>query len=460
MELRIRIALQPKQSVFDRTVKRKKNTFYGGAKGGGKSHGLRLIMLKRRIEYPGSTGYIFRKTFPELKSNHIIPLFEQYPELLPYWNAGDKTLYLPNGSKLCFAYIEHAGQLQKFQGREMQDLAIEEAGDWPFAHFEYLQKQRRSSVVGIPTRTLLTGNPGGIGHAWLKRLFIERRFEGRENPDDFAFVPAKLEDNPALMAANPDYADELDSIKDEALRRAWRDGDWDIVAGQFFSELRREIHVCQRFDIPAHWPRFGAYDYGFGHPASFGWYAVDSDGDVFKYRELVVARKKIWEFAEMVNSHEDTKRLEYVVAGLDCWAKRDTALGEKLHQPTVAEEFSKFDITLQPAGIDRVQGARRLREYLSPFSDAQNQVRSRLTFFDTCPLTFDCLSRMVHDPDNVEDVLKVDSELGDPLTGDDAYDETRYALMSRPSIAKEPTSRPRDKYRRRRQTPTKGWTIA
>lgn len=462
MDLKIRIPLQPKQSLFDRTVALKKKVFYGGAKGGGKSHALRLIMLKRRLEFPGSIGYLFRGTYDELVANHIEPLFEQFPELHRFWNEGKRTLYLPNGSKLRFAYIEHSVQLKKFQGREMHDLGIDEVGDWPFAHYEYLEKQRRSGKMGVPARTLLTGNPGGLGHSWLKRLFIDRQYEGKENPDDYAFVPARLEDNPALMVADPGYAQELDSIKDEALRRAWREGDWDIIAGQFFSELRREIHLCPPFEIPDHWPRFGAYDYGFGHPASFGWYAVNGDGDVFKYRELVVARKSIDEFATLVKKHPDTKLLSVVWAGHDCWAKRSNPTGDKSQQnpPTVAESFAAHKIFLKPAHIDRVHGARRLREYLAPFRDASNRLRSRLTLFENCTYSFDCLTRMVRDPDDAEDVLKVDSEAGDPRTGDDAYDETRYAIMSRPPLAKEPASKKRDKYRNRRRSPVKGWTIA
>lgn len=459
-ELRIRIELTAKQSQFDRAVEKYPKVLYGGAKGGGKSHGLRLIMLKRRLIYPGSVGYLFRQTYSELEANHITPLFDQFPALHQFWNEGKKTLHLPNGSRLRFAYIEHSGQKKKFQGREMQDLAIEEAGDWEYEIFEYLEKQRRSAVVGIPTRTILTANPGGRGHQWLKRLFIDRRYEGKERPENYHYVPARVEDNPALMAADPGYVEELDSIKDEALRKAWREGDWDIVAGQFFTDLRREIHLCDPFEIPSHWPRFGAYDYGFGHPASFGWYAVDGDGNVYKYRELVLARKQIREFAELVNKHPDSKLLKVVWAGHDCWAKRSNPTGEEINPPTVAEEFAKHRIFLKPASIDRVHGARRLREYLSPFRDEKGRVRSRLTFFKSCELTFDCISRMQHDPSDIEDVLKVDSVHGDPASGDDAYDETRYAIMSRPPLAMVPKRDVRDRYRKKRSRSGGSWTTA
>lgn len=460
MDLHVRIALTPKQSEFDRAVEKYLEVLFGGAKGGGKSHGLRSVMLKRRLLYPNSIGYLFRQTYAELEANHITPLFDQYPQLLKYWNDGKKTLHLPNGSRLRFAYIEHRNQLKKFQGREMHDLGIEEAGDWPFENYEYLKKQRRSSIVGIPVRTFLTANPGGAGHQWLKRLFIDKKYEGNEKPENYCYIPARLEDNPAIMEANPEYAAELDSIRNEALRKAWRDGDWDIVAGQFFSEMSRKIHICKPFEIPSHWPRFGSYDYGFGHPASFGWYTVNGDGDVFKYRHLLVARKSIKDFAAILHKSPDTKLLKVVWAGHDCWAKRNNPTGDgPLQQPSVAEEFAVHKIFLKPANIDRRQGARRLREYLTPFTDAQGVVRSKLTFFENCQPTFDCIARMVHDPDDIEDVLKVDSEDGDTETGDDAYDETRYGIMSRPPLAREPRNSPADKYQKRKKKTT-SWTTA
>jgi hypothetical protein len=106
--------------------------------------------------------------------------------------------------------------------------------------------------------------------------------------------------------------------------------------------------------------------------------------------------------------------------------------------PTIVEEFAKHEIYLQRAVIDRVQGASQLRNYLAWQNLASGRTRPRLFIFNTCPITFDCLSRMQHDPLHVEDVLKVDATEGDPLTGDDAYDMIRYGLMSRPMLTDEP----------------------
>jgi phage terminase large subunit len=427
----LKIALQPKQKVFAQTIESTPITFYGGARGGGKSKGLQLIMLLRRFQYPGSTGAIFRRTYPELEGNHIRPLFQAYPELKPYYNESKKVLSLPNGSTLQFCHCNNEKDVELYQGREFADLAIDEAGQWTEGMFRTLLGSNRSSKPGIKARAILTGNPGGIGHGWLKRLFIERRFNERERSEDYAFIQALVDDNAALMANDPTYVYRLESEPNEALRRAFRYGDWDIFAGQFFQEINRSVHLIKPFAIPHHWNRFGAYDYGFNHPAAFGWFANDEDGNTYLYREFVKGQMRVDQFAKYINQFDDTARLYPIVAGRDCWTQKST-LRDDQQPPTVAEEFLTHGIQLKPAVIDRVQGAAQLRSYLAWQNRPNN--KPRFYIFDTCPIAFDCLSRMIHDPDHVEDVLKVDATDGDPNSGDDAYDMIRYGLMSRPAI--------------------------
>ena len=416
--MNIDIYLQPKQSQFNDAIERYPVTFYGGARGGGKSKGLQLIMLLRRIKYPGSTGAIFRRTFPELEGNHIRPLFAAYPQLRQYYREANHVLTLPNGSTLQFCHCQNEDDVDLYQGREFHDLAIDEAGQWPEVMVRRLQGSNRSARSDIPARLILTGNPGGLGHGWLKRLFIERRFNPRERPGDYVFIKALVDDNTALIQADPDYVARLDAEPNEAIRRAYRYGDWDIFAGQFFGEIAREVHFIPPFAIPAHWNRFGAYDYGFNHPAAFGWFANDEDGNTYLYRELLKAKYRVDQFAELINTHADSSTLYPIVGGADCWTVKSTLRDDK-RPPTVAEEFSSHGIALQRAVIDRVQGAAHLRSYLAWQGKPGN--KPRFYIFKTCPVSFDCLTRMVHDPDRVEDVLKVDATEGDPLSGDDCF---------------------------------------
>lgn len=429
----VKISLQPKQKLFLETIESTPVTFYGGAKGGGKSKGLRLIMLLRRLLYAGSYGAIFRRTYPELEGNHIRPLLEEYPFLRRYWNESKKLLSLPNQSTLQFCHCENEKDTALYQGREFHDLAIDEAGEWPESMFRTLHGSNRSAKPGIKARAILTGNPGGIGHKWLKRIFIEKKFKEDERSQDYAFIQALVQDNEALMENDPDYVHKLKAQPNEALRKAYLYGDWDIFAGQFFNEIRREVHVIKPFTIPHHWTRFGSYDFGYNHPAAFGWFACDEDGNVYLYREFVKAQLRVDQFAKEINKYEDTKMLIPIVAGHDCWVKKNVM--NESSPPTVAEEFSKHEVILKKAVIDRIQGAAQLRKFLAWQNMHDGRTTPRFFIFDTCPVSFDCLTRMIHDPDHIEDVLKQDATEGDPYTGDDPYDMIRYGLMSRPILA-------------------------
>lgn len=431
--MKLEVFLQPKQKLFKETIESSPVTFFGGAKGGGKSKGLRLILLLRRFQYAGSYGALFRRTYSELEGNHIRPLLEEFPSLRIYWNESKKLLTLPNDSTLQFCHANNESDIDLYQGREFHDLAIDEAGQWTEAMFRKLLGSNRSSKDGIKARAILTGNPGGLGHKWLKRLFIERRYNERERPSDYAFIQALVDDNRALIDNDPDYLRRLESEPNEALRKAFRFGSWDVFAGQFFGELDRHVHCVRPFDVPSHWNRFGSYDYGYNHPSAFGWFAVNEDGDVFLYRELVKAQMRVDQFAESIKRYPDTKDLMYIRAGWDCWAKKGVL--QEGTSPTIAEEFLKHEIVISKANIDRIQGASQVRNYLAWQNLPNGRNRPRFYIFDSCPVTFDALSRMEHDPDKVEDVLKIDATDGDPMSGDDAYDMVRYGLMSRPAIS-------------------------
>lgn len=433
--MELRFALQPKQKQLLEWLDVYPILFYGGAKGGGKSRGMRDTFLIRRFKYAGTSCGIFRKTYPELEANHIEPLFRDHPALRPYYNDSKKTLTLPNGSTMKFRYAENEADLDRYQGDEYDDLGIEEAGQWPEAMFRKLHGSNRTSKAGIKARCLLTGNPGGIGHGWLKRLFVERRFNSNERASDYAFIQAKVYDNAAIMENDPDYVHRLEANPNMALRKAYLDGDWNIFAGQFFQEVNRDVHFIKPFTIPPHWNRFGSYDFGFNHPAAFGWFANDEDGNTYLYREFVRAGLRVDQLAKELNAFEDTASLYPIVAGHDCWAKRSAMINkDQGDPPTVAEEFQAHGIILRRATIDRIAGAAQLRSYLA-WQNKPPENKPRFYIFDTCPITFDCVGRMIHDPDRPEDVLKVDATEGDPLTGDDAYDMVRYGLMSRPALS-------------------------
>ena len=434
-QIHLRIALQPKQRLFDAAIEKYKVTFFGGAKGGGKSAGLRRIMLKRRFQYPKTTGTIFRKTYPELEANHIRPLFKDYPELRSYYNAAQRVLTLPNLSTLEFRYCNSYKDLELQQGQDINDLAIDEVGQWPEDWFQTLRGSNRSSVPGYKSKIMLTGNPGGLGHKWLKRLFIDRQFNQRENSDDYYFIQSRVYDNAALMENDPDYLRNLQAEPNETLRRAFLDGDWNIWAGQFFSEFRREIHasIPSSFirEIEPSWTRFGAYDHGYFHPAMFGEFVVDPDGNLYLINEWGDRNKRPDEIAAAIHGLTDVSKLDYIVGGADLWSKQRDG-GRTLFEQFLT--LPKNKIVFTKAKTDRIQGAAELRKLLAWERMGAGMKGPRFFVLEHCHRSIDCITRMVHDPKRPEDVLKVDATEIDTWAGDDPYDMIRYGVMSRFSV--------------------------
>jgi phage terminase large subunit len=442
--IQLKIKLTAKQKSFDRAIERYEVVGFGGARGGGKSYGLRNIFLKRRLQYPKTHAFIFRRTYPELISNHEQPLLEEFPDLRQFYNQSKHVLTLPNGSTLSLRYCRNEQEVDQYRGVEIHDLGLEEAGDISEVVFQRLRGSNRSSVPNYKPRCALTFNPGGVGHRWLKRMFIDKIYRANERGDDYHFIPSKVWDNPALLKNDPDYIKRLEAEPSEVLRKAYLEGSFDIFAGQFFAEVERDVHMVEPFDIPKHWNRFAAYDYGFNHPAACVFFASDEDGVVYAYREHGKAGQRVDEQAAVIRQE---KAIHLVWAGHDCWAKRGVG-------PTIAEEFSKHGVILRQANIDRIQGAAQIRSHLAYKA---GEWGPRLKVFKSCPMLFDCLIRMQHNPNSVEDVLKVDAVEGDPWTGDDLYDALRYGLMSRPIKTRKPRQPWRDGYDRDNLRETTNW---
>lgn len=448
LELAIEIALQPRQSLLERSIDGCRNIFFGGQRGGGKSKGIRYCQLIRRIKYPGTNGGIFRKTFPDIQKNHIAPLFKEFPGLKEYYHEGQKVLRIPTSgttSDLYFGYAENLADLSKHQGQEYNDLSVDEKGDWTEEECDFLSASNRSSVTGYRAREYSAGNPGGVGHKHLKRKFVTRQFTANEDPSDYLFIPSKLSDNQALIEADPDYVKVLERIKDPVLRAAWLEGSWDIAAGQYFSDFRRDIHVVKAFPLPTHWRKFWGYDWGYSHPTAMVFIASDEDGNLYVYREYCKTQQHLSHQATWLKNLPEFGELHAAESGTDSFANKLAAamsLGDFKkpdHGPTIAEYFSEnHGIHLKKANTARIAGWNHLRDYLRHEEIDGKRIGPRLYFFDTCPQTIDAVSRATHDPDSIEDVLKVDATASDPYTGDDLLDALRYCLMGRPSLSVAP----------------------
>jgi hypothetical protein len=421
---------------------------YGGAAFGGKSWWARTVLTAVAFRWPGSTGIIFRETETEVKRNHLDRWLLEVPQLfegrrLWSWNGQDKCITWFNGSKTYLGYLQYEKDVSRYQGPSFDVMIFEEATLLPWSAITWLTSTRlRGSIDGTVPFAGYPSNPGGQGHASYKRLFIQRRFREEEQPHQYAFVQSLLKDNIEGQQRDPSYAGKLDLLPEP--HRSWqRDGNFSAGAGSALEiDWRRHLVAPFKRGIPDYWERFGSFDWGYAHPFSFGSYAVNEDGTIYKLETVWGVRLKPYLQAERIKATVPINRLRYIVAGHDVWAERRA---EGQDTPSIADQFAAYDIHLTRANTDRIQGLEEMRKYLDwsvsgPIMDGKpTEGEPRLMFIDTAGnrRCLDQLENVVADPADLRDVLKVDAnEFGEG--GDDHYDETRYAVASRPLTPKGP----------------------
>lgn len=413
---------------------------YGGAAGGGKSHLARAVAVSAAFQWPGSTSIIFRRTQKEVYENHITKLKEEVLEDLGLWEWNGKYMELTwrNGSRTIFGFLRNAGDEYNYQGNSYDLMVFEEATHYRWSAVSWLIGNRlRSDAEGTTPFALFPSNPGNIGHFWFKRLFISRRYdpERAERPEDHAFVQSFLHDNQILERRDPSYRRKLETLASPY--REWlMDGSFEAGAGMALSSLRRETHLVEPFDVPAHWPMFGGFDWGYAHPWVFGIYASNEDGRVFKVDTFRGRRQTVQQIISTIQELAEARgielsRLGYIAADRIVFTKRGQEIG--YDGPTYGEKMIDAGLSVVPANNERIRGLQRLREYIEPDEHGDpHLVLMRTQGNERC---FEGLEAMVEDPDRPEDALKVDAdEFGSG--GDDDYDETRYAIASRPELAR------------------------
>ena len=237
-------------------------------------------------------------------------------------------------------------------------------------------------VNKIPKKFRLTCNPGGVGHRWVKRLFIDRQFktdcknpEENENPDDYEFIQASVEDNTALMnsSGGKQYLAMLSALP-ENIRQAHRYGDWDALSGSYFSEFTTAAHTCEPFHIPKEWRRYRAFDYGLDALACL-WFAVAPDGRIYIYRELKQSGLIVSDAAQAIIANTGiNEKISVTYAPDDIWSRqKDTG-------KTMAEVFFANGLPIVKASRKRVQGWLQVKECLAPMADG----KPGLIVFNTC----------------------------------------------------------------------------
>ncbi len=391
---------------------RARYTAYGGARGGGKSWALRRKLTALCLRYAGIRCLLIRRTYFELKANHLMPLMQELGDLLTY-RESEKQLVFPNGSTVTLGYCSSDRDVLRYQGQEYDIIAIDEATQLSEYQFSIFKACLRG-VGAVPRRMYLTCNPGGIGHAWVKRLFVDKEYRPDECADDYCFIPAQVYDNPVLLKADPDYVRQLESLP-KKLKDAWLYGRWDVFEGQFFPEFREDLHVVPSSQIPVSLRCFIAFDYGFDMLSAL-LIGSDRKGNLFVLQEIAKSNLTLYEAALEVAALSKVRHVEYAVASPDLWNRRqDTGRsGFEIMQGVSGMP------PMRPADNRRIAGWRVLREYLH-----ENEGTPSLRICSSCSLLIRSLPALLCDSDRLEDAADEPHEITH------APEALRYAVMSR-----------------------------
>lgn len=428
---------------------------YGGAAYGGKSYGMLVLAWLLMEFFPGIQIAYFRRTYSQLDGpgSAMQKAYGIFGGVATD-REGGKEWSRPNGSTFYFRHCQHESDVYDYQSQQIDVLLIDEATHFSWFIIDYLLTRNRASgevrVPGFTPFAVLCSNPGNIGHAWYSQVFDMENKHGKHetvksvmNPNgktaNVYFLPALLEDNKIGTSLDPDYENQL-MQRNAEIARALRWGDWSIFAGQAFPTWTKERVACKPFEIPAHWAKWRAMDYGFIHPAVMGWFTVNpKSGRVFIYRAVAVSNLSDEQQAELMNSMSPPEE-RYTVnyASPDMWASSAKKTKGKIL--TSVDEFKEKDILLTRADNDRVNGVRKIDRLLfdGPDDEYAKGGRPLIQVFENYYDVFKCMETLVREDaqqgKNPEDVKKVD--------GDDPFDMLKYGLTN----MKQPEKKDKSKF--------------
>jgi hypothetical protein len=343
------------------------------------------------------------------------------------------------------AYLENDADAMNYQGWSLTRVYVEELTQYASSTGIFRLFATLRTTSGARCQFRATCNPGGPGHHWVKNWVIDngpyKPVKDLETGLVRIFIPAKINDNPALLGNDPNYINRLKASGSPALVKAWLEGDWNIIEGAFFPEFDPSLHVITPPRIPLHWTRFRSMDWGSASPFSLGWWVVVQDDFIHDKRRLpknAIIRYREWYGAsgpnkglrlpadavakEVVRRETDGKGFREPIA----YGVMDPSAFQVVSGPSIGETFARQGVFFRRADNSRVSTAKRMGGW--------DQVRWRLRgdpdgdpmmfFVDHCRDSIRTLPMQQHDENRPED-LDTEGE-------DHAVDDIRYACMSRP----------------------------
>lgn len=426
----------PQQIAFFEA--RARHVAYGGSRGGGKSWAARNKACLLCLTNDGIQVLLLRRTMPELKLNHLFPLQEMLKGIALY-KQEDKLFIFPNGSRLMLGFCDKEADVLRYQGQSFDVIFLEEATHFTLYQYNKITECCRLSGLckkQFTPRMYYTCNPGGVGHNWMKRLFIDRAYKASEKPEDYVFIPSSVYDNKWLLEHDPEYVRKLENLPEDQ-KKADLYGDWNIFSGQYFDEFDTEIHTCKPFDIPPTWNRYFTMDYGLDMLAGY-WIALDEHGRAYVYRELYKPKLIIREAARAIlammpkvkTSEGDetdipTEHIEKWFAPPDLWNRRQDS------GKNVADMFRENGIILTKTSNDRATGWLALKEWMAPFRDTDGELKAKIVIFKTCENLIRCLPLLQYNNKDRNDAGDVRDVTSDNHEITHAPDALRYFVNGR-----------------------------
>ena len=410
-----------------------REVFYGGARGGGKTYSL-LIAPLRFAHKSAHRALLLRRSMPELR-DVIFQTQQIYPKAFKgaKFKAQENTWHFPSGARIEFGYCENLQDALRYQGQSYTWIGVDELpqyGNSDIWHF--LRSSLRTVDTSIPLQMRATGNPGNIGSAWVKKMFIDPAPQGKRFVEEVRFtangqeivsgisrkfIAASVWDNPYLTQDHS-YVSMLGSLP-EAKRQQFLYGNWDVVEDGAFPEFDKDIHTVEAFEVPSGWTKIRSCDFGYSSHSAVLWGAIDYDDVLWIYRELYVnkltADKLAW---AILDAEEPDGKIYDAVLDSSCWAKRGDV------GPSIAETMNREGCRFRPSDRSpgsRVAGKIEMHKRLQLDEDTEEP---KLIIMDSCRNLISQLPALPLDKRNPEDV--------DTKSEDHLYDALRYMVMSRP----------------------------
>jgi phage terminase large subunit len=447
----------PRQKQFH--LSSAKYRLFGGAAGPGKTKALLWEAILQANAVEGCDTLLLRRTYPELEASLSAYFRRDVPRsMYKSYNESKHVVTWLNGSTTRFGYCRNESDVYQYQGTEFLFIGLDELTHFTLKQWQFLTSRNRCPVRSVRCKMAGATNPGNIGHAWVKALWVDHvpppGFERTDlyDPEDYEFIRARMEDNP-IYANDAEYRKTLESLP-EHLRRAFLEGDWNVFAGQYFDLFDFGRHTARPEDIrlESWWPRWISVDWGFQHPSAVYWHCavpvVSRQSSVFSserapqqrpgggnahnpfpnsltdnselktencrivtYREFVQNGLSPRMLAQAIAERSGREAISEVFFSPDAFAHRtsEASIAEQLGDVLVANGLPRPT----PADDDRIGGWQLMYQMLE--SDAW-------VITENCAKLIDCLPLLVRDDRRIEDIRKVD--------GDDPADAARYGLVS------------------------------